>query len=155
MTHFSTQVLVDTQVLGSLIRAAILRRMSKRGHSTLTPVRHRSLLTARGARPGDRLAQRPIPTLLEKLCRSIAAAALSGWPPDWPTLPKHAFVRERHVVRKPVAQRRSRPFDAGSWRRHAVRPPSLALYPCRPTIYQRLLFLLRWDRSRAQKRGTL
>jgi hypothetical protein len=82
MTLFSTRVLGDAQVLGSLIRAAILRRMSKRGHSTLTPVRHRSLLTARGARPGDCLAQRLIPMLLEKAVPLDSGAALSGCPPD-------------------------------------------------------------------------
>jgi hypothetical protein len=44
-------------------RAAI----SKRGHSNLIPVRHRSLLAARGARPGDCLLQRRIHTLFDQL----------------------------------------------------------------------------------------
>ena len=48
-------------------RAAI----SKRGHSNLTPVRHRSLLAARGARPGDYLLQRRIRMLLDRLLEKL------------------------------------------------------------------------------------
>jgi hypothetical protein len=44
-------------------RAAI----SKRGHSNLTPVRYRSLLAARGARPVDCLLQRRMRTLFDQL----------------------------------------------------------------------------------------
>jgi len=44
-------------------RAAI----SKRGHSNLAPVRHRSLLAAGGARPGDCLLWRRIRMLFDRL----------------------------------------------------------------------------------------
>jgi hypothetical protein len=47
-------------------RAAI----SKRGHSNLSPVRHRSLLAARGARPGDRLLGQHIRILCSRLVGS-------------------------------------------------------------------------------------
>jgi hypothetical protein len=39
----------------------------KRGHSNLTPVRHRSLLAARGARAGDCLLRRRIRMLFDQL----------------------------------------------------------------------------------------
>ena len=53
-------------------RAAI----SKRGHSNLTPVRHRSLLAARGARPGDCLLQR---RLRAWIARAKTAATAASW----------------------------------------------------------------------------
>ena len=53
MAPLSARIFGNVCVWGSPIPAAILCRISKRGHSNLTPVRHRSLLAARGARPGD------------------------------------------------------------------------------------------------------
>jgi hypothetical protein len=80
-------------------RAAI----SKRGHSNLSPVRHRSLLAARGARPGDCLLGRRIRMLsgrlFEKLRRLIRfpknrRGAIIYARLGRRTLPRNAWTRE-------------------------------------------------------------